>query len=138
MCWCIVIYCFITSEHNILTNLFLFLLALICRDKLRLKGFQTAANARGAGGGMLQGDQEYKNPVYGVSTGAPQALNQDPTINNIYEVVKELNGVGEVSIIEVYIEIFSGYMMCTSYEFYIHTLTFTPPPHFSEYEFYYV
>ena len=44
---------------------------------------------------LLQGDQQYKNPVYTVSTGVPQALNQDPTVENIYEVVKELNGVGE-------------------------------------------
>lgn len=64
-------------------------------DKLKLQGYQTAANMRGAGGTILQGDQQYKNPVYGVSTSAPQPLNQDPTINNIYEIVKELNGVGE-------------------------------------------
>lgn len=64
-------------------------------DKLKLQGYQTSANACGDGGEMLTGDQQYNNPVYGVSTKAPQTLNQDPTIENIYEVVKELNGVGE-------------------------------------------
>lgn len=45
---------------------------------------------------MLTGDQQYNNPVTGVSTKAPSALNQNPTIENIYDHVKVLNGVGKV------------------------------------------
>ena len=63
-------------------------------DKLKLQGYQTSANSRGAGDQMLAGDQKYKNPIWGVSTSAPSDLNQDPTVLDIYEVVKELNGVG--------------------------------------------
>ncbi|KAL7541680.1 LOW QUALITY PROTEIN: hypothetical protein ACHAXR_011131 [Thalassiosira sp. AJA248-18] len=84
-------------------------------DKLRLRGYQTAANSRGAGRTLLQGDQEYKNPVYGISTSAPQALNQDPTVNNIYEVVKELNGVGE-SVSSVMSETWSGRVATALFE----------------------
>ena len=58
-------------------------------DKLKLNGYHTSANARGAGGGLLVGDQQYQNPVYGVSTSAPQPMNQNPTLVDIYEVVKE-------------------------------------------------
>ena len=65
-------------------------------DKLKLNGFSTSANSRGAGGGLVVGDQQYQNPVYGVSTSAPQPMNQNPTLVDIYEVVKELNSVGDV------------------------------------------
>ena len=45
---------------------------------------------------MLTGDQQYNNPVNGISTSAPKVLNQNPTVENIYEIVKELNSVGDV------------------------------------------
>jgi len=64
-------------------------------DKLKLQGYQTSANAVEAGSTMLTGDQQYNNPVNGVSTKAPKTLNQNPTVQNMYEVVKQLNGVGE-------------------------------------------
>lgn len=64
-------------------------------DQLNLRGFQSATNAAGAGGTMLTGDQLYNNPVRGVTTKNPDSLNQNPTVENIYDIVKELNGVGE-------------------------------------------
>jgi len=65
-------------------------------DQLKLQGFHTSANSRGAGGGMLTGDPQYQNPVNGVSTKAPSPLNNKPTagLENLYEIIKELNGVG--------------------------------------------
>ena len=46
---------------------------------------------------MLSGDHQYQNPIYGVSTFSPSDLNEDPTVESLYEIVKELNGVGEAT-----------------------------------------
>jgi uncharacterized protein (DUF1800 family)/uncharacterized protein (DUF1501 family) len=65
-------------------------------DRLKLQGYQTSANFVGAGHTMVTGDQQYNNPVIEVSAKNPVPLNNNPTVENIYEVVKELNGVGKV------------------------------------------
>jgi len=65
-------------------------------DVLRLNGYHTSANAvTGYGGKMLTGDQLHNFPVTTVGTVPPKELNMSPTIANLYDVVKELNGKGE-------------------------------------------
>lgn len=65
-------------------------------DKLRLKGYHTSANTAGGGSTTaLTGDQYYNNPVHSISTSGPSALNKIPSIDNLVELAKELNGVGE-------------------------------------------
>ena len=78
----------------ILTSLYLMQ---IITDILKIKGLHTSANSVGgfAFGGMLSGDQMYQNPVFTVSTQSePPELNKKPTIGNILDEVKLLNGVG--------------------------------------------
>ena len=64
-------------------------------DKLRLKGYHTSANTAGGGDTALTGDQYYNNPVNTISSSGPSTLNKIPSIDNLVELVKELNGVGE-------------------------------------------
>ncbi len=64
-------------------------------DKLRLKGYHTSANTAGGGSTALTGDQFYNNPVHSISITGPSELNKIPSIDNLVELVKELNGVGE-------------------------------------------
>ena len=45
---------------------------------------------------MLSGDAIFNNPVYQVSPQDPNILNDYPTIENLIDIVKELNGVGEI------------------------------------------
>lgn len=66
------------------------------QDQLKIKGLQTSANSiAGKGGTMLSGDAQFNNPVFTVSTGKLQSLNNKPTIENLLEEVKVLNGVGD-------------------------------------------
>ena len=65
-------------------------------DMLKKIGFHTSANNAGAGGKMLTGDQQYNNPVWSIG-GAPRQLDQNPTIGGLFEILKALNGVGDVS-----------------------------------------
>jgi hypothetical protein len=85
-------------------------------------GYQTAAYALNGGEEMLTGDPSYGNSgkqhhayfvilealsvpplmsilyffsVQSLSTMAPQALNRFPTIENLYDVAKQLNGIGD-------------------------------------------
>lgn len=64
-------------------------------DKLRLKGYHTSANNVNGGETSLTGDQYYNNPVNSVSAAAPSELNKIPSINNLVDLVKQLNGNGE-------------------------------------------
>lgn len=65
-------------------------------DVLKRKGLQTSANdVQNGGMAMLTGDQKFNNPVYTVSTKSPIDLNKLPTVENLIDVVKLLNGVGE-------------------------------------------
>ena len=63
-------------------------------DTLNNQGLQTSANNVNSGMTMLSGDPTYSNPVFTVSTKDPAVLNQKPTIDNLMEDVKVLNGVG--------------------------------------------
>jgi hypothetical protein len=65
-------------------------------DMLKKNGFHTSANKAGAGGKMLTGDQQYNNPVWSVG-GTPRQLDHNPTIDGLFEILKTLNGVGDVS-----------------------------------------
>lgn len=67
----------------------------IC-DLLKYNGLQPNANDVNIGMTMLTGDAIFKNPVYHVSDRAPHVLNEDPTIENLLDIVKQLNGVGEI------------------------------------------
>lgn len=64
-------------------------------DKLRLKGYHTSANSVNGGETALTGDQYYNNPVNSVSIDNPSELNKIPSIDNLVDLVKEMNGVGE-------------------------------------------
>ncbi|KAL7541246.1 hypothetical protein ACHAXR_012136 [Thalassiosira sp. AJA248-18] len=65
-------------------------------DMLKQGGYQTSANGvAGSGETALTGDQYYSNPVYSVSDSPPGLMNKIPTIANLLELVKQLNGVGE-------------------------------------------
>lgn len=65
-------------------------------DKLKLKGYHTSANSVVGGEGALTGDQYYSNPVNLLSLTTEIAeLNKIPSIDNLVDLVKELNGVGE-------------------------------------------
>ncbi|KAL7539583.1 hypothetical protein ACHAXR_009408 [Thalassiosira sp. AJA248-18] len=64
-------------------------------DILKQQGLHTSANNVDNGMTMLSGDQAFDNPVYTVSTKSPQVLNKYPTVDNLIEVVKSLNGVGD-------------------------------------------
>ena len=64
-------------------------------DKLKLKGYHTSANTVTGGDTALTGDQYYNNPVNTVSASSPSELNRIPSINNLVDLVKELNGNGE-------------------------------------------
>ena len=65
-------------------------------DMLKKNGFHTSANNAAGGGKMLTGDQQYNNPVWSVG-GAPRQLDNNPTIDGLFEILKTLNGVGDVS-----------------------------------------
>ena len=45
---------------------------------------------------MLQGFPEYKNTITEVTLSNPKDLNQYPTVTNLFDVAKQLNGVGEL------------------------------------------
>lgn len=65
-------------------------------DVLKKHGYQTHANnVDGAGETALTGDQQYSNPVWTVSTRDPSLMNKIPTLTNLLDLVKQLNGVGE-------------------------------------------
>ena len=95
-------------------------------DMLKKNGYHTSANKVGAGGKMLtgeitylrddllfasylppliflpplhsfrrEGDQQYTNPVWSVGS-APRQLDPNPSVDNLFEVLKRLNGVGDV------------------------------------------
>jgi hypothetical protein len=64
-------------------------------DKLRLKGYHTSASSVTGGETALTGDQYYNNPVNSVSVKDPSQLNKIPSIENLVDLVKELNGDGE-------------------------------------------
>lgn len=61
-------------------------------------GHHTSANAvNGYGEKMLQGDQKHSDPVVTVATVEQMRLNLSPTVDNIFEIVKEINGKGEAA-----------------------------------------
>jgi len=64
-------------------------------DKLRLKGYHTSANTVNGGATALTGDQYYNNPVHSISATSLSQLNKIPSIDNLVELAKKLNGVGE-------------------------------------------
>lgn len=64
-------------------------------DKLRLKGYHTSANNANGGEAALIGDQYYNNPVNSVSSTTPSQLNKIPSIDNLVDLVKQLNGNGD-------------------------------------------
>ena len=59
-------------------------------------GVQTSANNVNNGMTILSGNADLFNPIYTVSTKATGELNKFPTVDNLMDIVKELNGVGEV------------------------------------------
>lgn len=64
-------------------------------DKLKVKGYHTSANTVSGGDTALTGDQFYSNPVHSISVENSSELNTIPSISNLLDLVKELNGVGE-------------------------------------------
>ena len=60
------------------------------------EGVTTSANNVNNGIALLSGDANLFNPIYSVSTKSTGELNKFPTVDNLMDVVKELNGVGEV------------------------------------------
>eukprot|EP00571_Detonula_confervacea_P003966 CAMPEP_0172325104 /NCGR_PEP_ID=MMETSP1058-20130122/53168_1 /TAXON_ID=83371 /ORGANISM="Detonula confervacea, Strain CCMP 353" /LENGTH=76 /DNA_ID=CAMNT_0013041565 /DNA_START=64 /DNA_END=290 /DNA_ORIENTATION=+ len=52
-------------------------------DVLKLKGQNTSPNAVGTSEMMLEGDQQYNNRIYSVSTSPPRALDAIPTVENL-------------------------------------------------------
>lgn len=65
-------------------------------DKLNVRGYHTSANSISGGGElMLTGDQAYNNPVFGIGLNPPSPLDKTPTVENLYNTVKEINGIGE-------------------------------------------
>ena len=66
-------------------------------DMLKVRGYHTSANSVSGGGEtMLTGDQAYNNPVFGLGIKAPSSLDKTPTVQNAYDVIKQINGIGEV------------------------------------------
>lgn len=64
-------------------------------DVLNNQGLHTSANNVNDGMTMLAGDSKFANPVYTVSTTNRGELNRFQAIDNLLDVVKILNGVGE-------------------------------------------
>eukprot|EP00804_Cyclotella_cryptica_P013853 CCRYP_002403-RF/>CCRYP_002403-RF protein AED:0.04 eAED:0.04 QI:361/1/1/1/0.81/0.82/17/505/2306 len=58
-------------------------------------GHQTAAYAVNGGEEMLTGSPLYGNSVQSLSTTVPQSLNRMPTLRNMYDIAKQLNGIGD-------------------------------------------
>lgn len=66
-------------------------------DMLRERDYSTSANSVSGGGEtMLTGDQEFNNPVWNIGIKPPNKLDMTPTVENLYDMVKEINGIGEV------------------------------------------
>jgi uncharacterized protein (DUF1501 family) len=65
-------------------------------DMLKKQGHHTSANNVIGEKQMLQGFPEYQSAVYEVSLTNPAELNKYPTVNDLFDVAKQLNGVGEV------------------------------------------
>ena len=65
-------------------------------DQLKLKGLHTSANNLNDDKLMLQGDSVYQNAIQDVQLGTPKDLNMYPTVGNLFQVAKQLNGVGEL------------------------------------------
>ena len=65
-------------------------------DMLNKDGFHTSANRAGAGGKLLAGDQQFANPVWSVGS-SPRQLDRNPTIDGMFDVLKALNGEGELA-----------------------------------------
>lgn len=65
-------------------------------DMLKVRGYHTSANSvSGSGESQLTGDQYYSNPLWTVSEKPPDVMNKIPTIPDLLDKVKELNGVGD-------------------------------------------
>ncbi len=65
-------------------------------DMLQKQGHHTSANNVYGDKDMLIGFPENQNPVPEVTLGSPAVLNKYPTVENLFDVAKQLNGVGEV------------------------------------------
>lgn len=65
-------------------------------DMLQKQGHHTSANNLNGEKQMLQGFPEYLNTIHEVALSAPTDLNQYPTVTDLYDVAKNLNGVGEL------------------------------------------
>jgi hypothetical protein len=63
---------------------------------LQKQGHHTSANNLNGEKQMLQGFPEYKNAVNEVKLSTPKDLNQYPTVTDLFDVAKQLNGVGEL------------------------------------------
>jgi len=66
-------------------------------DMLKERGYSTSANSVSGGGEtMLTGDQSFNNPVWNIGIKAQPPLDMTPTVENLYDAVKKINGIGEV------------------------------------------
>jgi hypothetical protein len=65
-------------------------------DMLQKQGHHTSANNVRGDKQMLQGFPEYQNNIYEVTLSDPKDLNQYPTVTDLFDVAKQLNGVGEL------------------------------------------
>ncbi len=65
-------------------------------DMLQKRGHHTSANNLKGEKTMLQGFPQNQNTVHEVSLSNPSDLNQYPTVTDLIDVAKQLNGVGEL------------------------------------------
>ena len=69
-------------------------------DAVQAKGLKTSANNVNGGATMLSGDISLGNQVNTISTKPPDTttidLNKHPTVDNLLDHIKELNGKGEI------------------------------------------
>lgn len=65
-------------------------------DMLQKQGHHTSANNLNGEKQMLQGFAEYQNTIHEVTLSTPKDLNQYATVSDLFDVAKNLNGVGEV------------------------------------------
>ena len=63
---------------------------------LKKHGHHTSANNVNGEKQMLQGFPEYQSAVHEISLSDPTELNKYPTVTDLFDVAKQLNGVGEL------------------------------------------
>ena len=65
-------------------------------DMLKKKGHHTSANNLKGDKQMLQGFPEYQSTIVEVTLSSPSELNKYATVTDLFDVARQLNGVGEV------------------------------------------